>query len=245
MKKFICIFLLLVISIQSFATCILIIKTDKSIFAAADSRSRVYNMMDGNAVKVNYSICKIHHVGGIYFAVAGHGDKNLTNEATLALRKQKSLDKAIKLFGDAMIKWYTNRMEQEKLSNPRDYERYLYNALADVCFFGINNNKPYLLQVEIVMKDKRSVMSIDKGTYISYQVLPVQHASLGYRDHIDAFDDLKVNQLLTDKRPVIYGLENLIKIEASYHPDDVSEPIDLLEVKQSGANWIRKKQNCN
>jgi hypothetical protein len=236
MKKAISIILLCIVPAYLFSTCIVVAKTKNSILVAADSRSNFYNVFDPNSAKTALSICKIHNVNDIYFAVAGHGDNLLAQECFNSLKETKDINKAINNLGKSMMQQYSDMMSKEKEKNQPNYNYYLKNALAGISFFEVKKNIPILYYIEFSMKNDGS---------IRYNITQPPIVFMGIHDHIEALPGDKIKEMLFNKAGFIYGLESFVKLEIKNHPNDIAYPIDLLELKQGEVNWIRRKKECN
>jgi hypothetical protein len=206
---------------------------DGHIYVAADSRRTFY--FDDDKTKFE-TICKIHNVGNSYFAVSGIDDEGLTNGANLALQQNENVDAAVKAFGVATCRRYTQLMTDAQKLYPERFKKFLSDGLAEVSFFGFYDGKPKIQDVEFRLH-------LDKKNHVtaSYEIQQVGYFTvIGMSDAIfDGGSPGMPDKQVMLQNPILY-VEDLVKVEAQKHPLSVGEPIDLLELKPEGARWIRK-----
>lgn len=236
MNKLLLTGLLFLCSLNCSSTCIAIYVAENGrIYVAADSRRTFYF---DNKQKFE-SICKIHHVGNNYFAIAGIDDGGLLKAATGALEQNANIDTALHTFEDAMVKRYTRLMTDARLYYPQKFKHFLKDGLASVSFFGYGNDEPYVLDVEFLLdQDKKGQV------VVSYRVRHIAYLTvIGISEDIANArpGDLPPQEIIR-QNPELY-VESLVKIEARKKPLAVSEPIDLLELGPNGPNWIRKNKS--
>ena len=224
---------LILCSLNAFSTCIAIyVAPNGHIYVAADSRRTFF--LDDDKTR-NESICKIHNVGDIWFAVSGFDDSGLQTAANNALTQNKDIDFAIKTFGDAMRARYQRLMDDAQRFYPEMLHKFLADGLAEVAFFGYVDHQPRVqdIQFKVCLK-KNKVL-------VSYQVQPVAFLTvIGISKDIDeARPDELPSKLTMLQKPAQY-VEELVKFEAGKQPLVVGEPIDLLELSPTGAVWLRK-----
>jgi hypothetical protein len=226
-------------SLRCFATCIAIyLAPNGHIYVAADSRRTFY--FDDDKARFE-TICKIHHVGNSYFAVAGIDDEGLTNGASLALEETGNIDDALKVFGAAMCRRYTQLMSDARQLYPERFKKFLSDGLAEVSFFGFYDGKPKIQDVEFRLRlDKKNQV------VVSYEIQSVGYFTvIGMSNDIfDGADSGMPDKQVMLQNPVLY-VEGLVKLEARKHPLSVGEPIDLLELKPEGVVWIRKNETTS
>jgi hypothetical protein len=227
--------LLILASLNAFATCIAIyIAPNGHIYVAADSRRTFY--LDDDKTR-NETICKIHNVGDTWFAISGFDDGGLLKAANNALANGTDADAAIKIFGTAMTAKYQHLMEDAQKFQPEILNKFLDNGLAEVAFFDFVDKQPRVQDVQFTV-------CLKKGkAVVSYEVLPVGYITvIGISKDID---EARPNELPSKKtmleNPALY-VEDLVKLEAGKQPLTVGEPIDLLELKPDGAVWLRKNE---
>jgi hypothetical protein len=240
MNKIILTGFLVFCSLSSFSTCIAIyIADDGHIYVAADSR-RTFFFNDGKNKDEFESICKIHNVGTNYFAISGFDDGGLLKAATKALQQNSNIDIAIKSFGTAMSKRYTQLMTDAKLFYPDKFRHFLSDGLADVSFFGFYNGVPTITNIEFFCH-------LDKNGKVvtPYRIHHVADLTvIGISNDIKNANPVDLPTATTmEQNPELY-VEALVKIEAKMQPLAVSGPIDLLELKPDGAVWIRKNETA-
>lgn len=224
---------LILCSLNSFSTCIAIyVAKNGRIYVAADSRRTFYF----NAKYKSESICKIHHVGNNYFAVAGIDDGGLLKAANGALGQNAGIDSALHTFETAMTARYTFLMTTARRYYPDKFKHFLQSGLASVSFFGYDHDEPYVIDVNffVYLDDKKHV----NVTYRTKQISTITVIGISEDIAKAKTSDLPSVEMIRDS-PELY-VESLVKIEARKKPLDVSAPIDLLELSPDGANWIRR-----
>lgn len=228
------------LAVSSFSTCIAIyVAKDGNIYVAADSR-RTFMFKQSKGDGKTEAICKIHNVGSNYFAVSGFDDGGLLKAANIALKQNNNIDTAIKAFGDAMSRRYKRLMDDAKAFYPATFNRFLSDGLANVSFFGFYDGIPNIVNIEFFcyLDDKKQV----KVIYRIRQKFAVTVIGIS-KDITSAGADELPDCITMEQTPQLY-VEALVKIEARKHPDVVSEPIDLLELKPTGATWLRKNEKA-
>ncbi|RWY57523.1 hypothetical protein [Mucilaginibacter gilvus] len=92
MKKLI-VLICLLLPVFSKATCIIIYLKGNDIYIAADSR-RNYSIFKNGKLTSNIfqTVCKIHNVGNVFYAIAGHDDGGLMSVSTKSLKKFVAVD---------------------------------------------------------------------------------------------------------------------------------------------------------
>jgi len=226
-------------SLAGYSTCIAIYLAENGhIYVAADSR-RTFFFNNGPDHKFD-TICKIHNVGNNYFAISGIDDGALLKAATKAVRQNADIYVAVKSFGTSMVKHYRQLMEDTRLFFPDKFPKFLKDGLASVSFFGYYCGLPNIYNIEFLC-------NLDKngGIVIRYRLNRVFDINvIGISQDIT---NAKPGDLpppeIKYQSPDLY-VEDLVKIEAKFHPLAVSEPIDLLELKPDGAVWIRKNEKA-
>ena len=238
MNKLLITGLLIFNSLNCFSTCIAIYVAENGhIYVAADSRRTFF--FDGNGQKFE-TVCKIHNVGSSYFAVSGIDDSGLAKAATRALQHNTDVYVAVKSFGNAMVKRYKQLMDDAKLFYPDKFPKFLKDGLGSVSFFGYYCGLPNVYNIDFLC-------SLDKNgeVVVKYQINRIFVVKvIGISKDIANAQPGDVPPVsVIDQNPELY-VEALVKIEAKAQPQAVGAPIDLLELKPDGANWIRKNENA-
>jgi hypothetical protein len=229
---------LVLCSLNCFSTCIAIyVAKNGRIYIAADSRRTFYF----NTKYKSELICKIHHVGTNYFAVAGIDDSSLLNAANSALAQTSDVDSALQIFEKTMVARYTFLMTAARQYYPDKFKHFLQDGLASVSFFGYYKGDPYVTDVNFMV-----YCDDEQHINITYRTKPVSTITvIGISEDIAKLqpEDLPSAEMI-QKSPELY-VESLVKIEARKKPLAVSEPIDLLELGPDGPNWIRRNNTSD
>lgn len=220
-------------ALNCFSTCIAIyVAKNGRIYIAADSRRTFYF----NAKYKSESICKIHHVGNNYFAVAGIDDSGLLAAANGALTQAPDIDSALQIFEKTMVARYTFLMTEARRYYPDKFKHFLHDGLASVSFFGYYKGVPLVTDVNfLVYLDENQQITVTYRTKLVSTITVI-----GISEDIAKLrpEELPSAEMI-QKSPSLY-VESLVKIEARKKPLAVSEPIDLLELGPDGPNWIRR-----
>ena len=237
MKKLLTTALLLALSVKGFSTCIVVfISSNGHIYVAADSK-RTFYFADSSHSE---TICKIHHVGASYFAIAGIDDAGLLARANTALEEKANIDSAIHTFGEAMVLHY-NKLITDMISYyPDKVEHFLNDGLAQVSFFGFYNGKPRITNIEFECR-----LGVNGAVITSYRIIPIKEitvigmsgdiANASYKDMPSGYT--------REHDPALY-VQKLVQIEIKSQPQAVGGPVDILELLPVGEVWIRRNESA-
>jgi hypothetical protein len=116
----------------------------------------------------------------------------------------------------------------------------------DVAFFGFNGHTIPMSVVKMGLSKNKNQLSVVYSMDTSFGYAEKSHPvwfPIGEHDAIDSFH--------RRMRPDFWyqgednGIINLIKIQCATHPNDVSEPIQLLYWAYSGYKWYPSPKNCS
>jgi hypothetical protein len=247
---FLFLLILLIVPIRpSFATTIVVLKTQSEIVAGAESMG-VY--ITGNR-RISNRFCKIHQVHNFFIASAGFFDTragqrlNIKEIVTRAARKSDPVSVAVNRSSRAIA----NALSQA-LSDAREDEG-LYNVLGRgsvvTFFFGFEDGKPSTYAHSF------SVMT-QPGYSKEVPLIEVTHDDCGpqcvpadghpYLMHTrsQAMDDFRLkNRGLLRDHPVEF-VRSIIFSDIAANKHRSGPPVDLLQIDQNGPKWIEKKPNC-
>ncbi len=228
---------MLALSIRGFSTCIVIfISSNGHIYVAADSKHTFYF----SDTLHSETVCKIHHVGANYFAIAGIDDAALLARANTALAEKANIDSAIHAFGEAMVLRY-NKLIGEMISYyPDKVDHFLNDGLAQVSFFGFYKGKPRVINIEFECR-----LGVNGVVISSYRVRQIKDitvigmsgdiANASYKDMPSGYT--------REHNPALY-VQKLVQIEIKSQPQAVGGPVDVLELLPVGEVWIRKNETA-
>ncbi len=240
MNKLLTTCFLVFLTLNCFSTCIAIyIANNGKIYVAADSR-RTFIFNEGKDINKFESICKIHHVGSNYFAIAGIDDGGLLTAANKALQQNSNIDTALKVFGTAMIKRYNRLMEDARLFYPDKFRKFLKDGLANVSFFGFYGGVPNIVNAQFFCYLDKNDNVVT--TYRLHRVFDITVIGIS-NDITNARPEELPTKATMEQNPQLY-VEELVNIEAKKQPLSVSGPIDLLELSADGPVWIRKNESA-
>jgi hypothetical protein len=227
---------LCLIYFNAYSTCIVIYKTQKSIYVVADNRRTLTVKIGKEYYTKAQSICKIHQVKNVYFAISGTDDGALLSCATKSLSQNDDLIKGVNSFISEMKSYYQKAIPTY---SKESYEHCLKNNVGGLVFFGFKEGLPFavitIFQCHLDLKNNLVVKC-----YVS-QVADSVTNVLGISDHIDRPE--LINQIKpTPSHPELY-MEQMVLIEAKYHPKDISKSVDIFKLTNNQAIWIKKNKN--
>jgi hypothetical protein len=247
---FLFLLILLIVPIRpSFATTIVVLKTQSEIVAGAESMG-VYLTGDG---RTSNRFCKIHQVHNFFIASAGFFDTragqrlNIKEIVTRAARKSDPVSVAVNRSSRAIA----NALSQA-LSDAREDDG-LYNILVQgsvvTFFFGFEDVKPatYAHRFSVVTQ---------RGHAKEVPLIEVTHDNCGPRcfpadghpylmhTRSQAMDDFRLqNRGLLRDHPVEF-VRSMIFSDIAANQHRSGPPVDILRIDQNGPKWIEKKPNC-
>jgi hypothetical protein len=225
----------LICSLKCFSTCIAIyIAGNGHIYVAADSK-RTFYFADSPQSEI---VCKIHHIGANYFAIAGIDDAGLLKGANKALTENANIDSAIHVFGEVMVTHY-NRLMTDMISYyPDQVPHFLDDGLAQVSFFGFYKGKPRITNIEFECR-----LGVNGTVITSYRVKEITDLTVigisgdipnaGYKEMPSGYT--------REHNPALY-VRKLVEIEIKARPQAAGGPIDLLELQPGREIWISKNE---
>jgi len=250
LSSFLYLLILLIVPIRpSFATTIVVLKTQSEIVAGAESMG-VYLTGDG---RISNRFCKIHQVHDFFIASAGFFDTraghrlNIKEIVTRAARKSDPVSVAVNRSSRAIA----NALSQA-LSDAREDDG-LYNILVHgnvvTFFFGFEDGKP------ATYAHSFSVMT-QRGHAKEAPLIEVTHDDCGpqcvpadghpYLMHTrsQAMDDFRLkNRGLLRDHPVAF-VRSIIFSDIAANKHRSGPPVDILRINRNGPQWIEKKPNC-
>lgn len=219
------------------ATCIIIMRTSDGIIVVADTRRDITAVVNGVRRSIPQTIKKIHQKGKYYFAISGHDDNMLLAISMESIDTSKYLKDCVVGFGEKMKAYYQTLMAYEKVIKHPDYGHFLSgNSVAAVSFFCLSGKSTELYYVEFVMKEVKGVPGV------SYKIianLPI--VTLGIHDHMDRLSYAQNDSILRITKDPITTLEHYIRYEASFHPDRIACPLDILILGFNETRWERRE----
>jgi hypothetical protein len=237
MKKTIAVLSLLLLSIYCKATCIIIIIRNDTIFVASDSRSTIFFKNEfGKKDSLFKSICKINHIGSVYFTMAGHGDNLLPSIALKAFENSKNLGESWHLFLAMAKDALEKNFEYMRINDSKLFLRYKQSGNAcQFSVFGFRGNHPYLSTASFhIISNSNTSVKITTSQDSKPAVI------LGFKDHLNKLSaPLPIN-----KKGLSYYESDIINYEMSFHKSYIAPPIDLLQLTSQHAIWIQKKSSC-
>jgi hypothetical protein len=154
---------------------------------------------------------------------------------------QHKVEILIPLVENALDNFLKNR-------SPNALRRYTSKPTAlQLLFVGIQGQVPLILGVDFHNRksdSERASVSAGEIQNCGTTSDACTHLAIGRTNAISDFTKRKGSMdLLAQIKPVI-GVEYLIQLEIEQEGDDVGPPIDILRITRSGAQWIRRKPQC-
>jgi len=232
----------------SFATTIVVLKTQSEIVAGADSMG-LY--LTGNR-RMSNSFCKIHQVHDFFIANAGFYDTragqrlNIQELVTRVARKSDPLTVAVNRSSGAIAGALS-----QAISDAREDDG-LYNVLVGgnvvTFFFGFEDGKPaaYANRFSVMTQPEHSKVPLIDGTYESCgpQCVPANGNPYLMHTRSEAMDEFRSKNLgLLRDDPVAF-VRSMIFSDMAANKDRSGPPVDILQIDRNGPKWIEKKPNC-
>ena len=233
---------------SSFATTIVVLKTQSEIVAGADSMG-VY--LTGNK-RISNSFCKIHQINDFFIASAGFYDTragqslNIKEVVTRAARKSDPLTIAVNRSSSAIASALS-----QAVSDAREDDG-LYNVLVNgnvvTFFFGFEDGKPatYAHRFSVMTQPEHSKLPLIDATHegCGPQCVPADGNPYLMHTRSEALDNFRSQNLgLLRDDPVAF-VRSMIFSDIAANNDRSGLPVDILRIDQNGPKWIEKKPNC-
>lgn len=243
--------LLLLLPARSVAqTTIAVVRDSQGLVLAADSRGTP-PQNPSQFVR----ICKIHNVGGFWFAAAGHIDTGLNNEKVNVRASLEQADRApgrLRDKAEAFVQLFEpeiNRLIAEIQRSESSYykAKIIGKPVVEVVFAAIENGIPIYLTRDFIGPETPNAparVRIARDDQLD-ELKPnlIQLSCRGYCTGARAF-------IVENRRSILQlGIDELARFIVAYEilerPDIVGAPIDILRLRRSGvADWIQRKQEC-
>jgi hypothetical protein len=232
----------------SFATTIVVLKTQSEIVAGAESMG-VYITGDR---RISNSFCKIHQVHDFFIASAGFYDTragqrlNIKEVVTRVARKSDSLTVAKNRSSSAIASALS-----QAVSDAREDDG-LYNVLVGgnvvTFFFGFEDGKPaaYAHRFSVITQREPSKVALIESTHdgCGPQCVPADGNPYLTHTRSQAMDDFRSKNLgLLRDDPVAF-VRSMIFSDIAANKHRSGPPVDILRIDQNGPKWIEKKPNC-
>jgi hypothetical protein len=232
----------------SFATTIVVLKTQSEIVAGADSMG-VY--LTGNR-RISNSFCKIHQINDLFIASAGFYDTragqrlNIKEVVTRAARRSDPLTVAVNRSSSAIASALS-----QAVSDAREDDG-LYNVLVGgnvvTFFFGFEDGKPatYAHRFSVMTQPEHSKLPLIDATLegCGPQCVPADGNPYLMHTRSEALDNFRSQNLgLLRDDPVAF-VRSMIFSDIAANNDRSGLPVDILRIDRNGPKWIEKKPNC-
>jgi hypothetical protein len=224
-------------------TLVILFRTEQGTVLATDSK---VNVVQGQITNGGL-VCKMHTANNLVWATTGvvretHGPFNLWSIADSAANSGGSLDEIVDRFLSNAVTSLREFLPRFKATNPQDYLSMTKGHYPATAIFIRQNavrttwfHLPDLDTPNNIEVAKRSCPgnSCPTGTL---QVLMGHHetADAMIKDHPEAFN-----------KGIVGGLNDVMEAQTLATPDDLSPPVDILQIDNSGGvRWLQKG-SCN
>ena len=229
-------------------TSIVAARRPNEVVIGADSKRKISEFDSaGNLLGVTSTLaCKIQKAEGFYFGCSGPcGEVDVASIIVKTSRRigtiQRKVEILVPLVEDAL-----NRFLKNKSQNA--LRRYTSRpTMLQLLFVGIQDRVPLIVGVDFHYRRADSgVMSVRAGATQTCGATPdaCTHLAVGKTEAIAAFSRKKGSMDFLARAQPAFGVEYLIRLEIEEEGDDVGPPIDILRITRSGAQWIRRKRQC-
>jgi hypothetical protein len=230
-------------AVRSKATTEIILRSRYRIVLAADSRA-AYGL-NGSATE-----CKLFEVQDVYATVSGlahyGGSYRVTDTIREGFAGEGTFESHVSSTALVLKRTVEKLLAALRASNPTEY-RYLMqksNHMSDLVQLAVAQtvrSQPMLGIIELRHNGAGNGLtarttvcpgSCEQSTELFY---------LGYWERIKPY-------VATSSGPRNVGsaaaIDRLIRLEIAAHPNEVSAPINILELTRAGARWLQNGGNC-
>ena len=232
---------------SSFATTIVVLKTQSEIVAGADSMGL---FVTGNK-RISHSFCKIHEVHDFFMATAGLYDTRVGQRLNIGgivksvTKKGDPLSLVVNRSSRAIVSALSQTLSEAKKDDA------LYNLIIRgnivTFFFGFEDGRPaaYVERTVVTAREHSSTPAIE-STQEKCGPLCIPPDGQPYLMHTqsEALLDFRSNHpgLMRDD-PVAF-VRSAILADIAANKNRSGPPVDILSLDHSGPKWIDKKPNC-
>lgn len=238
---------LLISSIPCAATTVVVIRGDDSIVIGADSNVSSFNPESGRG---EFQGCKILRVGDFFIAIAGifgRGGPSGFNAYSLAQQvaaKDKTVIDIGNDFEKLVRKPYLDTLRDFYKFNPQAFEKNCKNKeclqflVAD---FTVGRPSYALRRFEPKLSGGR-VMTQVLPNRDCPGTCPLPNSAIVFGDNVEAMRVLKSTPNFWSSQGTIGGINTLIGIESTAHPQDVGGGTTILIIDKNGPRWANGYQ---
>ncbi len=232
-------------TVPSRATSDIILRSRYRIVLAADSRA-VYGP------KENATECKLFEVQDVYATVSGLAHYGTSYRVTDTIREgfagSRTFESHVLYTARALQRAVEGLLAELQVNNPAEY-RYVMeqrsNVTSDLVELAVAQTvkaQPMLGIIELRRTGLGNNLTATTTICPGNCRQNTQLFYLGYWEHIKPY-------VKTSGRPRTVGsaasIDKLIRLEIEAHPNEVSAPINILELNRSGARWLQNGGNCS
>lgn len=233
----------------AYGTCIAVLRTEKYIVVAADSKST--NIIGGVHPEAS---CKIEKVGDKYFSIAGlvlveEVHYNAMEMASKSAGSAINLEAATESVEKAVQPFLIRIMEQMRKQFPDYFKKHSENKpIFSIIFYGIESGIPKYYSRQFIVKtnvDNSLKVEVVRQNYNSQGDTDLMYASIGEDNGQGKyFDSLELTPDILSLSNLVNLARNLVEVEIKASPETVGGPIDILQLDEKGEHWVQRKKEC-
>jgi hypothetical protein len=228
-------------------TLVVFLMTAIELWVAADSRVMAIGARQTDAT----AICKIHRLGPVFYAEAGllkdtTGRFHAAAIAEQAVVGHPTVPEVAHAFEARVLTPLMDTVSQLRTLNPRYYDAHVReHAALQVAFFGAERRglhlaiRRFFIHMEGQERPSASIDRFDCPGDCDHAMI---WAFLGGSEVLNRF--LEANPRYLTEHGARATLQELIHLEATAHPDQVSPPVDILHIGPEGPAWVQRKPSC-
>jgi hypothetical protein len=231
-------------AVHSQATSGVILRSRYRIVLAADSRA-VYGPNE------SATECKLFEVHDVYATVSGLAHYGSSYRVTDTVRQgfsaRGTFESHVSSTAEVLKRTVENLLADLQVRNPAEYSNLMQrsNASSDLVELAVAQmigTQPMLGIIELRRNDGGNNLTATTIICPGSCRQNTQLFYLGYWERIRPY-------VRTSGRPRTVAsaasIDKLIRLEVQAHPNEVSAPINILELNRSGARWLQNGGNCS
>jgi len=241
--------LVFVVPLAHSQTSIVAARRPNEVVIGADSKRKISEFSPaGELLGVTSTLtCKIQKANGFYFGCSGPcGEVDISSIIIRASQQAGTIQRKVEILiprvEDALDDFLKSRSQNA-------LRRYTSRpTILQLLFVGVQDQVPLILGVDFhYLRSDRGPFAVRAGeTQVCGSARDAcTHLAIGKTDAIANFTRRKGSMDSLARAQPAVGVEYLIQLEIEEDGDDVGPPIDILRITKRGAQWIRRKRQCN
>jgi hypothetical protein len=242
-RGFVAVLICTVPAVPSRATSGIVLRSRYRIVLAADSRATY----SGNERSTE---CKLFEVQNVYATVSGLAHYGRSYRVTDTIREgfsgRGTFENHVASTAMVLKRTVENLLADLQANDPDEY-RYVMqrpNANADLVELAVAQtigSQPMLGIIELRRDGSGNTLTARTIICAASCRQSTQLFYLGYWEHIKPYVGTSGRRRAVGSAA---SIDKLIRLEVQAHPNEVSAPINILELSRSGARWLQNGGNC-